>query len=140
MREVTDPDKRRIRDTLVERGLQTLDQATAATLADFHCEYCDLDFLDANQPDNYHRWVGWDHLIPSSKGGANNVDNLVCSCAICNLVKGAWNPRHDQRFHNRSDEPTRDELVRAARDHIDKKKRCKDRWVQENWRAICRGA
>lgn len=39
-----------------------------------------------------------DHLIPLARGGSNNPDNIVCSCAYCNLSKGAklpqeWNGR-----------------------------------------------
>jgi len=29
-----------------------------------------------------------DHLVPLSKGGSDNVENLVPSCATCNLKKG----------------------------------------------------
>jgi len=34
----------------------------------------------------------WEHLIPRSRGGADTIDNLVYSCAACNLQKGALNP------------------------------------------------
>lgn len=30
-----------------------------------------------------------DHVVPLSRGGAHAVENLVCSCAGCNLSKGA---------------------------------------------------
>lgn len=29
-----------------------------------------------------------DHLIPKNQGGDNSVQNLVCSCHACNLLKG----------------------------------------------------
>lgn len=34
----------------------------------------------------------WEHLIPTSRGGPDTIDNLVLSCAPCNLQKGALNP------------------------------------------------
>lgn len=33
-----------------------------------------------------------DHFIPVSKGGSNHPENLVCSCAPCNLSKNAKMP------------------------------------------------
>lgn len=44
----------------------------------FHCG-CDLDIK------NFHV----DHLIPISGGGLTHRENLVASCAPCNLTKGA---------------------------------------------------
>lgn len=35
-----------------------------------------------------HKQMHVDHWIPTSKGGSHDVDNLVCSCARCNTVKG----------------------------------------------------
>ncbi|MBO4339982.1 MAG: HNH endonuclease [Bacteroidales bacterium] len=29
-----------------------------------------------------------DHIVPGSKGGTRNYDNLVCSCPHCNALKG----------------------------------------------------
>ena len=29
-----------------------------------------------------------DHILPKSKGGSNDLDNLVTSCSECNLGKG----------------------------------------------------
>ena len=48
----------------------------------FQCRYCGRS---AN--DGYVLHV--DHIHPKSKGGTNNVDNLVTSCMECNLSKGS---------------------------------------------------
>jgi CRISPR/Cas system Type II protein with McrA/HNH and RuvC-like nuclease domain len=34
----------------------------------------------------------WEHLIPLSRGGPDNIDNLVLACPACNLSKSAMNP------------------------------------------------
>jgi 5-methylcytosine-specific restriction endonuclease McrA len=135
MRVVTS-EQARIRDELIHRRMQTPEQATAAVLANFRCEYCDLDFLDAQHPDNYHQWVGWDHLIPRWDGGGDAGDNLVCSCRVCNWIKHRWNPR--TAFKGRSNPPSRDEMIKAARDYINNKKAKYDREVSQAWRDIVR--
>jgi 5-methylcytosine-specific restriction endonuclease McrA len=33
-----------------------------------------------------------DHFHPLSKGGKHSIDNLVASCAKCNLSKGSKDP------------------------------------------------
>lgn len=33
--------------------------------------------------------VGWDHIIPRSRGGSHSPDNLVPACASCNSQKGS---------------------------------------------------
>ena len=44
-----------------------------------YCKYCNLD-LTIN---NYHI----DHIIPLSKGGLHDFDNLQLICVRCNLSK-----------------------------------------------------
>ena len=34
-----------------------------------------------------------DHVIPHSRGGSSDADNLVAACARCNLAKGARTPK-----------------------------------------------
>lgn len=34
----------------------------------------------------------WEHIIPVSIGGPDNIDNMVRACAPCNLEKGARDP------------------------------------------------
>jgi 5-methylcytosine-specific restriction endonuclease McrA len=43
-----------------------------------------------------------DHVIPGSKGGANKDDNVVLSCATCNMRKRDkldWRPRPRRPNH-----------------------------------------
>nr|DAH40682.1 MAG TPA: HNHc [Caudoviricetes sp.] len=44
-----------------------------------HCYLCG-DFVDFDSFEIEHR-------IPRSKGGTNDIENLYCSCHICNLIK-----------------------------------------------------
>ena len=34
----------------------------------------------------------WEHIVPVSVGGPDNIDNMVRACAPCNLTKGARDP------------------------------------------------
>lgn len=45
-----------------------------------HCVYCDEDLTNAE--------VHLDHVIPESKGGLTNYQNLQVTCRKCNLAKG----------------------------------------------------
>jgi hypothetical protein len=47
------------------------------------CEYCGLPQL--GQEANFHV----DHIIPTSRGGRSNLENLALSCVSCSLRKGA---------------------------------------------------
>lgn len=53
------------------------------TVQDFKCAYCNC-VLDKTVPFSVHL----DHVIPISKGGKHSLDNVVWSCAKCNLLKG----------------------------------------------------
>lgn len=45
----------------------------------FKCAYCGKQL-----PDNYH---GVEHVIPVSRGGTNDIENLLPTCVVCNSMK-----------------------------------------------------
>ena len=54
------------------------------------CVYCGVDLLTEE--------IQLDHVIPESKGGATNYDNLQVTCAKCNREKGILG---EQEFMNK---------------------------------------
>ena len=48
---------------------------------DFICQYCNKKFQTKE--------LTFDHLIPRSKGGVTNWENVVTSCSHCNWTKGS---------------------------------------------------
>lgn len=48
---------------------------------DYRCVYC-----------GSFKELTIDHVIPTSRGGKNTWDNLVCACAPCNVKKGDRTP------------------------------------------------
>ena len=44
------------------------------------CQYCGEEFLPED--------LNLDHVVPSSRGGKDSWENVVCSCIVCNLRKG----------------------------------------------------
>lgn len=51
------------------------------------CTYCGITVL-RNAPDSDPSKATVDHIIPRSKGGTNQFENLVIACWPCNLKKG----------------------------------------------------
>ncbi len=49
----------------------------------FQCIYCGKSSIEDKQE------LHLEHIYPRSKGGNNNVNNLVTSCKVCNLEKSA---------------------------------------------------
>jgi hypothetical protein len=50
----------------------------------WRCSYCDTEIT----METGHA----DHVIPRSRGGSDDLSNLVAACAPCNLSKGARTP------------------------------------------------
>ncbi len=61
------------------------------------CVYCGIETTNVpNQPNSLHM----DHIDPWVKTKDSSVDNLVPSCATCNLQKGVRDPvEHMDRIH-----------------------------------------
>jgi len=64
---------------------------------EFHCEFCD-------KPVGSNYWL--EHLIPLSRGGNNDLENLAITCPACNLEKGfklleEYNPNLIDKMKNR---------------------------------------
>ena len=49
------------------------------------CQYCGRRFPRTE--------LNLDHVIPRSQGGTSTWENIVCSCHICNRMKGGRTPR-----------------------------------------------
>lgn len=59
-----------------------------AKVCDFTCQYCFSKFPIKD--------LTLDHVMPKSKGGSNDHENLVLACRDCNLLKGATTPFFDK--------------------------------------------
>jgi len=71
------------------------------------CEYCDVNLI--------HNRIAWDsiqfdHIIPKSKGGGEEDENLALSCKVCNNAKMVFIPEGD----------TRRERIASARNYASK--------------------
>jgi 5-methylcytosine-specific restriction endonuclease McrA len=49
------------------------------------CQYCGKKFPTSE--------LSLDHVIPRSRGGETNWENVVCSCVKCNVRKGGRTPQ-----------------------------------------------
>lgn len=43
-----------------------------------------------------------DHVIPISRGGTNNKENIVAACCLCNSIKGSMSATEFKRLLNTS--------------------------------------
>ncbi len=74
----------------------------------FTCQYCGM-------PDSAEH-LTFDHVIPRSRGGRTNWENVVTACSPCNLKKGNRLPhRCGMRPRRRPDAPTSYELQENGR-------------------------
>ena len=75
----------------------------------YHCRFCGMPVIRAETRKLLHKiyptsvpwgntnesqhaafqcmWAQYDHVVPHSSGGANELDNLVITCAACNFGK-----------------------------------------------------
>jgi len=73
------------------------------------CVYCGRDLLVDFET---FMMAEEDHLVPISKGGQYELDNVVTSCAVCNRLKGSYMPEFELTTANR------DRYVGEIRAHI----------------------
>jgi hypothetical protein len=97
-----------LRHLLVARYHFGVDMVDIAWRAGFRCEYCDKDMLGS--VDAYHWNWEREHVVPTTHGGADVLENWALACRTCNQIKGAWDPRTDA-----GEDGSRDTLVAAAR-------------------------
>ncbi len=82
---------------------------------DFKCAYCNKDLLGS--VDNYKEWQT-EHIIPRSKGGADDESNFALTCRTCNFIKGVWNPKE----HFMGLNPDKGELIEVSKKYIFQKR------------------
>lgn len=68
----------------------------------FICMHCGLDLRNIQPGDGIR--IELDHVIPASKGGSNQGNNLITSCSACNAQRGnkdieEVHPLLSQRVH-----------------------------------------
>ena len=108
-----------VRQSVVDQVMATrkwsVETARLAERAGFRCEYCGLDFLQS--PENY-KLFQVDHIVPESRGGSSQPDNLAIACMQCNYCfKCSHDPRQEAGTN-----ASREVLVQAAREFIAKQK------------------
>ena len=52
-------------------------------------------------------WAQYDHLLPHSKGGNNDVNNIVVTCAPCNFGRMSYTLEEVGLIDPRTREPIR---------------------------------
>ena len=62
------------------------------------CVYCGRDMLVDFET---LMMIQEDHLVPRSKGGLDEANNIVTACSVCNMLKGNYTPPHDYKPENR---------------------------------------
>jgi hypothetical protein len=72
---------RRRSNILGASGSFTSEDWNALVAASPHCHWCKRKWTKTRQPTH-------DHVVPITKGGANDLKNSVCSCLSCNSSKG----------------------------------------------------
>lgn len=81
----------------------------------FHCQYCGSKFRSAD--------LTFDHVIPRSRGGKTNWQNIVAACWPCNRLK-------DDKHHLR---PLRVPLVPNAHQLLTAQKEFPPNYLHESW-------
>lgn len=90
---------------------------------DHQCQYCAMTF-----PQNQ---LSFDHIVPRSRGGTTNWENVVCCCLRCNTRKGNRTPKEaGMRLIRNPGPPKQSPLLSVKLDNP----------KYESWRTFCRDA
>ena len=81
-RKVIARNRAHVKNITDDKTISTKSLAKLLKLQENKCYYCNcyLQYLQ-------HKYVHLDHYIPLSKEGLHSIDNVVWSCARCNLIK-----------------------------------------------------
>jgi 5-methylcytosine-specific restriction endonuclease McrA len=82
----------------------------------FCCAYCDKKMFESVE--NYKEWQT-DHIVPSSKGGEDSIENYALSCRTCNFIKSTWNPQE----HLGELKITKFNLIKVSKKYIMEKRK-----------------
>ena len=84
------------RESETEHKRKVIPQAIRdAVLSSQHgrCIYCDCDLMkpkwDAEKVKYIKHQIHFDHLIPWSHNGCNQLKNIVAACSECNMIKSS---------------------------------------------------
>ena len=108
----TDGNRESITRTLVEKfgwGEWDVELGMASS---FRCEYCDRDLLAS--VDDYDAWQK-DHIIPLSRDGETEKENLAVSCKTCNFIKRDYLPLGSTREERIADARRLIQIERATK-------------------------
>ena len=56
-------------------------------MGNHHCPICGVKMVNKGSP-KLHNFATIDHIVPKSKGGTNNIENLRLICRKCNNKRG----------------------------------------------------
>tara|TARA_B100001250_G_scaffold8812_3_gene7602 strand:+ start:263 stop:616 length:354 start_codon:yes stop_codon:yes gene_type:complete len=89
----------------------------------YKCVYCARDLKN-----NFYDWmlIEIDHVIPKSKNGSDNPENIVTSCRVCNRFKGIYLPQNYKSL-------SRNELIEDIKNYIKKKT---EEWKETHQEAL----
>ena len=69
-----------------------------------HCQYCGHRFPTQS--------LSLDHVLPRSRGGLTNWENIVCACVSCNVKKGGRTPlQANMRLIRKPEKPKRSPIL-----------------------------
>lgn len=94
----------------------------------YYCVYCGKEMLRSLE---YWLSLEVDHIIPQSKGGSDDLINLVTSCNVCNKYKSNYYSKEiNATMTDLSKTKSRNIILNDIINHIQKKRTLhKNRWI-----------